>query len=451
MMQLRLKITCWRGVKNLALPFYRINMKLNLFLKLTCLLAGLLLISAGNASAQWQGGGTNTLNDKIVFSGNTVIITGTLVATDPVAIYSPPAIFNIPGVLPGYAHYYQLTTPITTEAPLPSIFYIYDYFFYWPQYTILDSNLNILSNPTNSILDLTSGFGSLTNTFPLKSGSTYYIEASSYDFGVGPFTFQITNNINTLIQVNQGTSGVATGTNTLVGTLTGSDEPSHKRLGAYADFYRLIGTGTATLTMSGLDTYLYVYNSAFKLIGSNDVSNPPGAGGSRVKVLLTGTSYVEATSYAKGITGFYTLTTSKGGLTQIFSPWDTSGLSSVNAVPIAYTASGILSKSSLSHARSGRYANYYQVQVSNPGATSITVSGFDSYVYVYDPFKKVIASNDDSNPPGGGGSRVSVNLSAGNTYIIEVTSYFPAILAQYTLTVASKTSSGLVQPVGNPF
>jgi hypothetical protein len=203
-------------------------------------------------------------------------------------------------------------------------------------------------------------------------------------------------------------------------------------------------------------TTIYTTGSATITILTN-ANFHPGKG----TVVTTGSSivvtplqyYVEATSYAKNVLGNYTLNTTKGGLTQVPNPWDPSGSGSVNGqpVPLAFATSGTLSTASFSHARSGCYANYYIVQATKSGQTTITVSGFDSYLYVYNSSGKLVAKNDDSTPPGGGGSRVALSLVSGNNYVIEVTSYFKAKTGSYTMTVSSPTSAGFVGPITNPF
>jgi hypothetical protein len=587
-------------------------MKTNWSLKLTCLLVGMVMvILSGNVSAQWTpGGGGNTFNDTIIVSNSNALITGTFTATDPSNIYYTAYYFTSLGITfpTGYAHYYQITTS-ASGSPLTSTISVTDNAGFWPEFALMDANLNVLIAPFFTIL--TNGqTGQTTGSYPLVSGSTYYLEVSSYAKGTGAFNVEILNGIAGIQQVAQGTSGVSTGLSTVKGSLSSNDAPSHARKGCFADYYKLAGKGTVSITSSGFDTYLYLYDSNFKLVSSNDDSNPPGFGGSRINgVLLNGaaaipgstitlpgsatittksatmntgtqttisvgdgtavltpggaatikagimttvatraaaittgsatinigsttittgtatitsgtltttivpgagavittgsdwgtditgstittgtalitsgsgtttitsgsgtiitygpgktstshTYYVELTSYAKNATGNYTLSLSStsGGLVQVTNPWDPSGSGSVNGspVPLAFTAAGTLSSASLSHARPGRYANYYQILTSATagGATTITVSGFDSYLYVYNQKGGKIASNDDSTPPGGGGSRVSVNLAAGQAYTVEVTSYFVAASSSYTFSVSSSKSSGTVAPISNPF
>jgi hypothetical protein len=104
-------------------------------------------------------------------------------------------------------------------------------------------------------------------------------------------------------------------------SLTSSDAPSHARSTSYADYYRLAGSGPTTITMTGFDTYLYLYDDQLRLITSDD----DGAGnlGSRITyTLVTGrTYYVEATSYSPWVTGSYQMTVTGASLTPTSNPW----------------------------------------------------------------------------------------------------------------------------------
>jgi hypothetical protein len=85
------------------------------------------------------------------------------------------------------------------------------------------------------------------------------------------------------------------------GSLASSDAPSHARNGAFADYYTVAGSGSTTLTMTGFDTYLYLYNSSLQLVAADDDS--AGNYGSRFTYNLQSgqTYYIEATSYSSGV------------------------------------------------------------------------------------------------------------------------------------------------------
>ena len=72
----------------------------------------------------------------------------------------------------------------------------------------------------------------------------------------------------------------------------------------------------------------------------------------------------------------------------------------------------LLGNSAASHARPGCYADYYQL--TGDGVTDLIMSGFDTYLYLYDSQFHLIAKNDDANPPGHGGSLIHQILSMGS-------------------------------------
>jgi len=425
------------------------------FTSLLC--AVILLISLGTASAQWKtgsSGGSSTFNDSVVVTSGNVAITGTLTTTDPLSLYWSGG---------QGSHYYQIVAG-SKVTPVPT-FRIDSSGGVGPTLTILSSNLQLLQKPI-SWINTTGGLGYSTSTYGIQAGVTYYIEVSYLlDLALYPapasvpFVFTISNGVLSAAQVSGSTHGIGAGVPSINGSLT-SSTPSHARPGCYADYYTLTGPGTTNLIMSGFDTYLYLYDNQFNLIAKNDDANPPGHGGSLINQVLavSGTYYVEATSYAKNVKGNYTLSTSVGGLSPIPNPWDpTVSGSTTNAVPLAYTSAGSLSAGSMSNVRSGSYANYYLLHTTTGGQTTITTTGLvgsapvDTYLYLYDQNNNVIASNDDHTPPGSGGALISANLGTGNNYTVEVTTYRAAKAGTYTLTVSSPVSSGSVSAIANPF
>jgi len=89
-----------------------------------------------------------------------------------------------------------------------------------------------------------------------------------------------------------------------------------------------------------------------------------------------------------------------------------------------------------SHGRAGHLADFYRITGS--GNTTLTVEGFDSYLYVYNSSRVQVAEADEGGV--NGGSQVTMNLSNGQTYYVEVTTYKPGVTGNYRI---SSSSSGL--------
>jgi len=89
-----------------------------------------------------------------------------------------------------------------------------------------------------------------------------------------------------------------------------------------------------------------------------------------------------------------------------------------------------------SHGRAGHYADFYRI--TGAGSTTLKVLGFDTYLYVYNGSKNLIAEKDEGAD--NGGSQLTLNLSNGQTYYVEVTSFEPGKTGKY---LVSSTSGGL--------
>jgi hypothetical protein len=159
-----------------------------------------------------------------------------------------------------------------------------------------------------------SELAALTAPFTQEISVTAWTEDGRF----GTATFRVT--------VQPGGTAVSS----ILGTLTSDDSASHGRAGHYSDFYRIIGDGTTTLTVEGFDSYLYVYDSARSLVAEQDEGAANG-GSRRTVTLASGqTYYVEVTSYEPAWTGSYQVSSTRGGLSLIPSPW-----SGVNVANIA--------------------------------------------------------------------------------------------------------------------
>jgi hypothetical protein len=112
-----------------------------------------------------------------------------------------------------------------------------------------------------------------------------------------------------------------TAVSAVYGSLAATDAPSHGRAGHRADFYRLTGTGTTTLSAEGFDTCLYVYNSALGLVGEKDEGGSNGGSQLTLNLQNGQTYYVEVTSFQAGQTGNYRVSSSAGGLMATADPW----------------------------------------------------------------------------------------------------------------------------------
>lgn len=96
-----------------------------------------------------------------------------------------------------------------------------------------------------------------------------------------------------------------------------------------------------------------------------------------------------------------------------------------------------------SHGRVGHKADFYRI--TGAGLTALTSEGFDSYLYLYDSSLNLVAERDEGAV--NGGSQITMNLSNGQTYYLEVTTYEPGVTGDYRV---SSTRGGL-SATSNPW
>ena len=96
-----------------------------------------------------------------------------------------------------------------------------------------------------------------------------------------------------------------------------------------------------------------------------------------------------------------------------------------------------------SHGRAGHLADFYRI--TGAGATTLSVEGFDTHLYIYNSARNLVAEKDEGGI--NGGSQLSINLQNGQTYYVEVTSFQPGQTGNYRV---SSTAGGLLA-TSNPW
>ena len=277
------------------------------------------------------------------------------------------------------------------------------------------------------------------------SAGTYTIEATSYATGVtGAFTLTVT-------AAGGGGGGCAlddlgalSGTVTRVGNL-GDDCESPNYSGKLARYYSFTlgqaGPVEIDLVSSAFDTWLALREGtdvAGRLVVSDD-DGGPGTNSRISTALSAGTYTIEATSYAAGVTGAFTLTATAAGGGGGGCALDDLGVLSGTATRV-----GNLGDDCESPSYSGRLARYYSFTLGQAGSVEIDLvsSVFDTWLALRvgaDVAGRLVVSDDDGGQ--GTNSRISTALSAG-TYTIEATSYAPGVTGAFTLTATAAGGGG---------
>ena len=276
---------------------------------------------------------------------------------------------------------------------------------------------------------------------------TYTIEATSYATRVtGAFTLTVTGSGG-----GEGGGcalddlGALSGTATRVGNL-GNDCESPSYSGRLARYYSFTlgqaGPVEIDLVSSAFDTFVALREGT-DAAGRLVVSDDDGGQGTNSRIgteLPAGTYTIEATSYAPGVTGAFTLTvTGSGG-----GGGGGCALDDLGALSGTATRAGALGDDCESPSYSGRLARYYSFTLGQAGPVEIDLvsSVFDTWLALRagaGVAGRLVATDDDGGQ--GTNSRISTSLSAG-TYTIEATSYATGVTGAFTLTVTTAAGGG---------
>ena len=239
--------------------------------------------------------------------------------------------------------------------------------------------------------------------------------------------------------------GTLSGTVTVTGALD-TDCVSPNSSGVLARFYSFtLETAAAVeidLVSSEFDAWLVLREGA-DVAGRELVQDDDGGQGTNSRIdteLSAGTYTIEATSFASGETGAFTLTvTGAGG-----GGGGGCALDDLGALSGTVMRVGNLGGDCESPNYSGRLARYYSFTLGQAGSVEIDLfsTTFDTFLALRegtDVAVRLVVSDDDGGQ--GTSSRISTALSAG-TYTVEATSYATGVTGAFTLTVTGAGGGG---------
>ena len=260
------------------------------------------------------------------------------------------------------------------------------------------------------------------------SVGTYTVEATTYSSGrTGTFNVSVTTEdplssaqCEDSISLNQNVSG----------SWESGCVATH-RSGRYAKYFTFTLPSSQEVTIdlrSTTDTYLFLLDGAGQN-GSVITFNDDGGNGLNSRIVRTlpaGTYTVEATTYASGRTGDFSVSVAAALTSQC-----------EDSISLNQNVSDSWESSCASTHRSGRYAKYFTFTL--PSSQQVTIdlqSATDTYVFLLDGSGQngsVIESDDD----GGNGynSRIVRTLSAGD-YTVETTTYSSGRTGSFTISVS---------------
>ncbi len=294
---------------------------------------------------------------------------------------------------------------------------------------------------------------------------TYTIEATTYDAGAtGNFTLTVTGLGGGATPPEPPPSGDACGeTITADGTASGqwaSGCDSQERDGRHARYYTFTlaqqSQVAIALESADADTYLYLRQGEARsgeALHQND--DHQDSTDSRIEAALpAGTYTIEATTYAAGATGNFTLTvTGLGGGGAPPEPPEPpepppSGDACGETITADGTASGQWASGCDSQERDGRHARYYTFTLAQQSQAAITLESSDADAYLYlrqGEARSGGALHQNDDHQGSTNSRIEATLPAG-TYTIEATTYDAGATGNFTLTVSGLAAAAPPPP-----
>ena len=304
---------------------------------------------------------------------------------------------------------------------------------------VLHLNDDIESGNTNSRIIATLAAG------------TYTIEATTYNPGeTGTFTLTVSGLDET---TTPGTDNCEPDTIEADGSVNGTwaagcDSSVDAR--GYARYYTFTldqqSAVTITLESNDADTYLYLRSDSNRTgtpVAFDDDS--PDTTRSEIQQTLQAGRYtIEATTYAEGVTGNFTLTVS--GLDGTTTP----GIGDCDTVTITDDGeqSGQWAAGCESSVDARGHARYYTFTLEQQSAVTITLESDDADTYLY--LRSGDARNgnflyEDDDSPDTTRSEIQQTLPA-NTYTIEATTYSTGETGSFTLTVSGLAGTTTPEP-----
>ncbi|OGU01117.1 MAG: hypothetical protein A2085_05065 [Gemmatimonadetes bacterium GWC2_71_10] len=197
--------------------------------------------------------------------------------------------------------------------------------------------------------------------------------------------------------------------------------------GSYIDFYTVaIGAqGIRIDQAAGFDTFLFLFGATGAIVGVDD-DGGDGSNSLIRAILPAGTYDIGANSYASGVTGAYTITSStiSSSATGCLEYWVTRGLQASSQ-----------SLSTTDCPASGSYGDVFSIYLAAGQALTVRQSStaIDAYLGLVNANNVVVASDDDSG--GGTDALFTYTPSSAGIYYIVATSFVTGQTGAYTLTI----------------
>ena len=284
--------------------------------------------------------------------------------------------------------------------------------------------------------------------------ATYTIEATTYDAGdTGSFTLSLSVTGESggppPVSGDCGIADISTDGSPVTGSWSDNCE-SDVRDGRYARYYQFTLSDSTDVTVllesQEAEIVLYLRQGAGATSGDtvpdgfNEGDAPDYHSASLEVSLAAGTYTIEATTYAAGETGSFTLTVSGAGETT--TPPVSGDCEAAEIEADGSPVPGTWGTDCVSDAREGRQARYYQFALSDSADITVLLESQEAETVLYLRQGAGATSGDtvpdgfnEGDAPDYHSASLEVSLAAG-TYTIEATTYAAGETGSFTLTVS---------------
>ena len=300
--------------------------------------------------------------------------------------------------------------------------------------SILDASGNVLEFNDDS-----NGTTNSTVVFQANNNTLYHIKVSGYGGTLGRFDISVTDLTPTVAETD------GAGTNLTHATALTVDVPRTGNISSAGDqdFFSITASSSGVLTISlaagvnsGLDTYLYLYNSDKVLILEDDDSDSGLNSLISTNVLIGQTYYLQASGFGSS-TGAYTISASLSAADDHANQAGESATRLVvsnNAVSIT---AGIINPSTDN--------DVFLYKATADGSITINVnptnnSALNSYLFVYDSTGNILLDYNDGNSSTDRTSIISLQVVRDVVYYFMV-SGAAGTTGAYTISVTSVTDT----------
>ena len=284
--------------------------------------------------------------------------------------------------------------------------------------SILDASGNVFEFNDDS-----NGTTNSTVVFQANNNTLYYIRVSGYGGTTGRFDISVTDLITTAVAETDGTGSDLTHATDLTFVANSASFQGNISSAGDQDFFSITASSSGVLTISldagvssGLDTYLYLYNSDKVLILEDDDSGSGLNSLISINVLTGQTYYLQASGFGSS-TGAYTISASISAADDHANQAGESATRMVVSNNAVSNTAGTINPSTDN--------DVFLFKATADGSITINVtptnnSTLNSYLFVYDSTGNILLDYNDGNSSTDSASIINLQVVRDEVYYFMV-------------------------------